>query len=94
MTILLATEDGVRPLGDAGADPSGATVAVIPGDDVALHHLTLAETDTRARLAEARMRATDLSAQPIEDLHVAVGPADADGASWVAVIPCSLAIFM
>jgi general secretion pathway protein L len=86
MTILLATEDGVRPLGDAGADPSGATVAVIPGDDVALHHLTLAETDTRARLAEARMRATDLSAQPIEDLHVAVGPADADGASWVAVI--------
>jgi general secretion pathway protein L len=32
------------------------------------------------------MRATDLAAQPIEDVHVAVGPADADGASWVALI--------
>jgi general secretion pathway protein L len=86
MTILLATEDGVKPLGDTDADAPGATVAVIPGDDVALHRLTLMETETRARLAEARMRATDLAAQPIEDLHVAVGPADAEGASWVALI--------
>jgi general secretion pathway protein L len=86
MTILLATEDGVRPLGDADAEAAGAAVAVIPGDDVALHRLLLTETDARARLAEARMRATDLAAQPIEDLHVAVGPADAEGASWVALI--------
>lgn len=86
MTILLATEDGVRPLGETDADAPGATVAVIPGDDVALHRLTLLETEARARLAEARMRATDLAAQPIEDLHVAVGPADAEGASWVALI--------
>jgi general secretion pathway protein L len=86
MTMLLATEDGVRPLGAGNADAPGATVAVIPGDDVALHRLTLMETDSRARLAEARMRATDLAAQPIDDLHVAVGPADAEGASWVALI--------
>lgn len=85
MTILLATEDGVMPLLD-GEEAPGPTVAVIPGDDVALHRLALVETEARARLAEARMRATDLSAQPIEDLHVAVGPAEADGASWVAVI--------
>lgn len=86
MTMLLATEDGVKPLGDADREAPGATLAVIPGDDVALHRLTLMETDARARLAEARMRATDLAAQPIEDLHVAVGPADAEGASWVALI--------
>jgi general secretion pathway protein L len=86
MTILLATEDGVTPLGNADIDGVTATVAVIPGDDIALHRLALVETDTRARLAEARMRATDLSAQPIEDLHVAVGPADAEGASWVGLI--------
>jgi general secretion pathway protein L len=86
MMMLLATEDGVKPLGDGDAQADAATLAVIPGDDVALHRLTLMETDARARLAEARMRATDLAAQPIEDLHVAVGPADADGASWVALI--------
>jgi general secretion pathway protein L len=86
MIMLLATEDGVQPLGDGDADATAATLAVIPGDDVALHRLTLMETDARARLAEARMRATDLAAQPIEDLHVAVGPADAEGASWVALI--------
>lgn len=86
MTMLLATEDGVKPLGAGDEEAPGATVAVIPGDDVALHRLTLMETDSRARLAEARMRATDLAAQPIDDLHVAVGPADAEGASWVALI--------
>jgi general secretion pathway protein L len=86
MTLLLATEDGILALGDAPADASGVTIAVIPGDDVALHRLTLLETDARARLAEARMRATDLAAEPIEDLHVAVGPADAEGASWVGLI--------
>jgi general secretion pathway protein L len=89
MTMLLATDEGVRTLDGAdGAEAAGPgpTVAVIPGDDVALHRLMLVETESRARLAEARMRATDLAAQPIEDLHVAVGPADADGASWVAII--------
>lgn len=86
MTLLLATEEGVKPLGDAEAEAPGAAIAVIPGDDVALHRLALTETDAGARLAEARMRATDLAAQPIEDLHVAVGPADAEGASWVALI--------
>ncbi len=89
MTILLATDDGVRTLDVAEAAEAGAagpTVAVIPGDDVALHRLTLMETGGRARLAEARMRATDLSAQPIEELHVAVGPADSEGASWVGII--------
>lgn len=86
MTLLMATEDGVRTLGEPVAGEPGATVAVIPGEDMALHRLTLLETDTRGRLAEARMRATDLSAQPIEDVHVAVGPADADGACWVGLI--------
>jgi general secretion pathway protein L len=87
MILLLDTDDGLRPLGPEPADaPAGPTVAVIPGADVALHRLILAEPDGAARLAEARMRATDLSAQPIEEVHVAVGPADSEGASWVALI--------
>lgn len=86
MTLLLETEDGVLALGEPGSGDAQATIAVIPGDDMALHRLTLVETDARARLAEARMRATDLAAQPIEDVHVAVGPADAEGACWVGLI--------
>jgi general secretion pathway protein L len=85
MTLLLATADGLKPL-DEPVDDAQAPVAVLPGDDVALHRLLLLETAPKRRLEEARMRATDLAAQPIDALHVAVGPADADGASWVALI--------
>jgi general secretion pathway protein L len=86
MTLVLETEDGVLRLGGADVEGESPLVALLPGDDIALHRLPLAESDARERLSEARMRATDLSAQPIEDLHVAVGPADADGQSWVALI--------
>lgn len=84
MTLVLAIPDGVRTLatGDAEAPVTG----VIPGDDVALHHLALLETSPDARREEARMRAVDLSAQPIDDVHVAVGAPGADGGSWVALI--------
>lgn len=89
MKLVLETADGVRELGDSGADAGekdGALVGVLPGDDIALHRLLLHETGPADRLEEARMRAIDLAAQPIEDLHVAVGPTEADGASWVALI--------
>lgn len=95
MNWLLMTADGVEPTGPiiAGDGSSAAviagddsSVAIIAGDDVALHRLLLGETSVTRRAGEARMRAVDLAAQPLEDLHVAVGPADADGASWVAII--------
>lgn len=84
MTLLIETADGVRTLvpGEEGTP----AVALIPGDDVSLHRLLLAGTGPAERLSEARMRATDLAAQPIEELHVAVGPPDPEGASWVALI--------
>jgi general secretion pathway protein L len=86
MTLVLETEDGVLHLGSGDGDGDSPLVALLPGDDIALHRLALTETDVRERLSEARMRVTDLAAQPIEDLHVAVGPVDADGHSWVALI--------
>lgn len=85
MTMVLATADGLRPLGET-PDEAAVPIAVLPGDDIVLHRLTLLETAPRRRLEEARMRATDLAARPIDELHVAVGPADADGASWIAVM--------
>jgi len=84
MTLLLATVDGVRTLGPEA--PESPAIGVIPGDDVALHRLILLESAPARRLEEARMRAVDLSAQPIDELHVAVGAADAEGASWIALI--------
>jgi general secretion pathway protein L len=68
------------------ADEQTPAVALIPGDDVSLHRLVLTGANPAERLAEARMRATDLAGQPVEELHVAVGPPDAEGASWVALI--------
>lgn len=85
MKLVLETADGVRALGDGEGD-SDVLTAVLPGDDIALHRVQLIETGAADRLEEARMRAVDLAARPVEDLHVAVGPADMDGASWIAII--------
>ncbi|MBS3961122.1 MAG: hypothetical protein KGZ61_04710 [Sandarakinorhabdus sp.] len=84
MTLLLETPDGIRTLGPE--TPESPAIGVIPGDDVALHRLTLLESTPARRLEEARMRAVDLSAQPIDEVHVAVSAADAQGASWIALI--------
>ncbi len=84
MTLILETAEGVRTLGAETAE--SPVIGVIPGDDVALHRLTLLESAPARRLEEARMRAADLSAQPLDNVHVAVGTADDAGASWVALI--------
>lgn len=84
MKLQMLTESGLAPIGPDSDE--GPAVAVVPGDGVALHRVQLAETDPAARLAEARMRAVDLAAQPEADLHVAVGPADAQGFSWIGLI--------
>ncbi len=84
MRLQLLTPSGLAPI---GPDPSeGPAVAVLPGEGVALYRVQLAETEPAARLAEARMRAVDLAAQPESELHVAVGPADERGYSWIALV--------
>lgn len=78
MKLLLEIEDGLRTLADdGGKDP--VVVGVIAGDDLALHYLP-------GGAEEARMKAVDLAAQPVDDLHVAVGASDADGGCWLAII--------
>lgn len=84
MRFLLATPSGLLPL--AGSETDAPLVGVITGDDVALHRVPLLETTPKRRLAEARMRATDLSAQPPEDLHLAIGDSNDAGNAWLAII--------
>ena len=51
MNWLLETTSGINAL---RSDPGGAVIAIIPGDDVALHHLWLNATAPARRLDEAR----------------------------------------
>lgn len=84
MTLLLATPDGVETL--APGEPDSPAIGVIPGDDVTLHHVDLLETTPARRRAEARMRATDLAARPLDELHLALADQGEEGGCWLALI--------
>lgn len=84
MTLFLATDDDWRPF--APAAHSDAPTAALASPDLVLHRVFLNEAGARARIEEARMRATDLAAQPADELHVAVGPTLGDGSCWMAII--------
>ena len=74
------------------ADPStGAAlriVAVVPGEDIALHWAELPSGLSEPQaVAAARLLAPDLSAQPVDELHVAVGPEeDGTGLRPIALV--------
>lgn len=80
--LLLADREGLTTL----VDGDGPPVVALPGDDMALHRITLTERSGRARRDELLMKVTDLVAGDPGALHVATGPADADGCLWVAVM--------
>jgi general secretion pathway protein L len=78
----------------AGLDGSDAhrpapVVAVAPGDEVSLRWLDLPAGLSPAQAAgAARLMAAEYSAQPIDQLHVAVGGESADGAGrCVGLVP-------
>ncbi|WP_448585953.1 type II secretion system protein GspL [Thermaurantiacus sp.] len=81
--LLMATPDGLVALGGTAEGPA---VGVIPGDDVALHRVRLEGTRAKARRAEAAALAAERAASPLEDLHVALGPTDADGGAWLGIV--------
>ena len=75
--------------GEAGEPlPTPATaILAVPGEKVAIHWLDLAEGLAPAQAAAAaRLLLADSSAEPIADLHVAVGPAE-QGRTPVAMVP-------
>lgn len=84
MRVFLAQDGAVAAL--RPGDPEAAAVGIIPGDDVALHRVWLSGGNARERRAEARMRASDLAAQPLDDLHLALAPAGDAGDWWLALI--------
>jgi general secretion pathway protein L len=69
-------------------DPALAaeTIAVVPGEAVTLHWVELPALAPAQALAAARLMAADVSAGPVETLHIALGPVEADGARALALV--------
>ena len=81
--------DGLPPLADPRTGGTLRIAAIVPGDAVAMHWLELPSGLAPPQAAAAaRLIAVEVSAQPIGDMHVAVGP-EVEGASAraVALVP-------
>ncbi len=71
-------EDGVVARGEGVPAADGPVVAVAPADAVTLHWAALPNRSPAQSVAAARILASEASASPTADLHVAVGREDAD----------------
>jgi general secretion pathway protein L len=81
--------EGVPGLVDPKTGRALAVAAVVPGEAVSLHWLEIPAGLAPAQaVAAARLLAADVSAQPVADMHVAVGPEVADSPMRaVALVP-------
>ena len=90
---LLIDREAVGPSGEVAAGlPAGWSnaVLVVPGEQVTLHWLDLADGLAPAQAAAAaRLMLADASAEPLAQMHVAVGSAER-GLTPVALVPASL----
>lgn len=90
---LLVDRDGASQSGEVAAGlPArwSRIVLVVPGEQVALHWLDLADGLTQAQAAAAaRLMLADASAESLAQMHVAVGSAER-GLTPVALAPSSL----
>ena len=83
---IAARGDGAAPFAEAGVRRALA----VPGQQVALHWLELAEGLTQAQaVGAARLMLADASAEPLAEMHVAVGRPER-GLTPVALVPARL----
>jgi general secretion pathway protein L len=81
--------EGLPALVNAETGEALRQVAVVPGDAVAIHWLELPSGLAPAQaIAAARLMAAEVSAQPVADMHVAVGPeVEGESSRAVALVP-------
>lgn len=81
--------EGMPDLADPDTGEASRLAAIIPGEAVSLHWLELPAGLAPAQAAAAaRLMAADVSAQPVSDMHVAVGPEiEGEAARVVALVP-------
>lgn len=63
-----------QPLPAGFAPGAGSTVLVVPGSEVVACLTELPARDPAQALAAARLLLADRAAEPVEDLHIAIGP--------------------
>ena len=83
--------DGAAEYGVAadGLPAAGRRVLAVPGEQVAVHWLELEDGLTRPQAAAAaRLMLADASAEPLSEMHVAVGRAER-GLTPVALVPAA-----
>lgn len=73
-------------LDEVQAGAGGPVLVAAPADAVALHLVSLPALAPAQALAAARVLAGELSAAPVESLHVALGPVQANGRRWLALV--------
>ena len=89
--LLLDGDEGGASGEVAARLPAGwsRAVLVVPGEQVTVHWLELTDGLTQPQAAAAaRLMLADAAAQPLADMHVAVGRAER-GATPVALVPAS-----
>lgn len=81
--------EGLPPLVDAETRRPIYVAAIVPGETVALHWLEVPAGLAPAQaIAAARLMAAEVSAQPVTDMHVAVGPEQEERSDRaVALVP-------
>lgn len=81
--------EGMPPVANPETGEALRVVAVVPGDAVSIHWLEVPAGLAPAQaLAAARLMAADVSAQPVSDMHVAIGPeVEGEPARAVALVP-------
>ncbi|MGH6782820.1 MAG: type II secretion system protein GspL, partial [Sphingomonadaceae bacterium] len=84
---VVARGRDVPAIGEGDAEEE--VVAVAPGPDVAIHWVDLPDLSQAQATAAARLLAADVTAEPVDQLHIAVGPAGEDGARAMALVSSS-----
>ncbi len=74
----------------AEAHRAGPVIAVLPGEAVAVHFVTLPELAPAQALAAARLLAADVAGGGIAGTHVAIGARLADGTRPLALVDAAL----
>ncbi|MEM8695335.1 MAG: type II secretion system protein GspL [Pseudomonadota bacterium] len=75
------------PQPDPDADDPDVVLLVVPGNDVALHWAEMpAALSTAQAMAAGRIMAGEVSAEPLDGLHVATGQADGADERWLALV--------
>lgn len=85
--------EGLPALVDAADGAALRQIAVVPGEQVSLHWLEVPAGLAPAQaVAAARMAAAEVSAQPLADMHVAVGREDDEAALRTVALAPALAM--